>query len=109
MKIEIEDFRFNTIIGILDFEREREQEVIFNISIEYNYNNEFINYAEITQEIKNSTKEHQFLLIEDALSTLSSTLKKKFPLIETLFIKITKPSIMPDCLVSVSDIYHYNS
>ena len=109
MKIEIEDLRFQTIIGILDFERITKQEVIINLFIEYEYTNEFINYAEVSEHIKNVTKEREFFLIEDALSTLSSTLKEKFPLIKTLFLKITKPSIMPDCMVSVSDLYHYHS
>ena len=109
MKIEIEELKFQTIIGILDFERIQEQEVIFNLSIEYDYKDEFINYAEISELLKKTTKEQKFLLIEDALTTLSSTLKINFPLIKTLFLKITKPSIMPDCMVSVSDIYNYNS
>ena len=109
MTIHIENLNFQTIIGILDFERVSPQDVIINLEIEYNYIDTFINYAEVSQEIKNIMKESKFLLIEEALLTLSSKLKIKFPLIDSLNLKITKPSILPDCVVSVSDFYNFNS
>jgi len=109
MTIHIENLKFQTIIGILDFERVSPQDVIINLEIEYNYIDTFINYAEVSQEIKNIMKESKFLLIEEALLTLSSKLKIKFPLIDSLNLKITKPSILPDCVVSVSDFYNFNS
>jgi dihydroneopterin aldolase len=93
----------------LDFERVKEQDVIINLTLDYVYKNEFINYAEVVEFIKKHTKKSEFLLIEDALSSLSSKLKEKFPLINTLFLKITKPSILPDAKVSVSNIYNFNS
>jgi len=37
MKVHIQDLRFQTIIGILDFERVKPQEVIINLELEYNY------------------------------------------------------------------------
>ena len=109
MTIHIEDLRFHTIIGILDFERKKEQEIIINLTIEYNYQDEFINYALVSEFIKSHIKESTFLLIEDALISLSDNLKKNFPLIKTLTLKLTKPSIMPDCVVSVSDNYKFES
>lgn len=45
----------------------------------------------------------------DTLSFLSAKLKKDFPLIDKLQLKITKPSIMPDCVVSLSNNYNFNS
>ncbi len=107
MTIYIENLKFQTIIGILDFEREKEQELIVNLRIEYNYQDKFINYAEVSELIKIYIKKSKFLLIEDALLSLSTLLKKEFPLIDTLSLKITKPSIMPDCIVSVSEIYKF--
>ena len=109
MTIHIEDLKFQTILGILDFERVTLQDVVINVEIEYIYVNTFINYAEISQRIKNIMIESKFLLIEDALTTLSHKLKKEFPLINLLKLKITKPSILPDCTVSVSDIFKFNS
>lgn len=107
MKIHIEELKFDTIIGILDFERVTPQKVILNLLIDYDYNGEFINYAEVSEFSKNHMRERQFLLLEDALSSLSTNLKEKFSLINTLNLKITKPSIMPDCKVSVSDTFHF--
>ncbi len=104
MTIHIEDLKFQCIIGILDFERETPQDVEVNLTIEYNYKNEFINYAEVVEIIKNNMIKSKYLLIEDALNGLKIILLEKFKLIQKLDIKLTKPSILADCKVSVSDI-----
>jgi len=100
MTIHIEDLKFQCIIGILDFEREKEQDVIINLEIDYIYNNDFINYADVATLLQNRIKKEQFLLLEEALEDLSSLLKKKFSNIISLNLKITKPSILPNCRVS---------
>lgn len=107
MTIHIEDLKFQCIIGILDFERLTEQDVVVNIIINYEYKNEFLNYADISELIKSHMKESKFSLIEDALLSLSLKLKEIFPLINRLNLKITKPSILSDCVVSVSDTYNF--
>ena len=109
MTIFIEDLKFQAIIGILDFERETAQDIIINLEIDYNYKDEFINYAEVSSHIKESMIQQRFLLIEDALSSLSKSLKKEFQEILRLNLKITKPSILPDCKVSVSKTSTFNS
>ena len=109
MRIHIEDLKFQCIIGILNFEREKAQDVILNLTIDYKYKDEFINYADVANLLKSTMVEKKFLLIEDALSELSYTLQKEFPKINTLYLKITKPSILPDCTVSVSNIYNFES
>lgn len=107
MKIYIEDLKFQTILGILDFERKKEQNVVVNLTIEYQYTNQFINYAEVATFVKKVMQNEKFYLIEDALKILSQKLKKEFSLIETLYIKITKPSILADAQVSVSEFYTF--
>ncbi|MDF1884203.1 dihydroneopterin aldolase [Sulfurimonas sp. SAG-AH-194-C21] len=109
MKVYIEDLKFQTIIGILDFERTTLQELIVNLTLEYNYQDEFINYADVSEHIKKSLQTQKFLLIEDALLSLQNSLKKEFNKINTLDLKITKPSIMPDCKVSVALFKDFNS
>ncbi|MEO1938482.1 MAG: dihydroneopterin aldolase [Sulfurimonas sp.] len=110
MKIYIEDLTFKTIIGILDFEREIAQDVIINVEIEYSYRDkDFINYADVATLIKSRVQEAKFLLLEDALLDLSQLLKEKFSLIHKLSLKITKPSILPDCRVSLEDTFHFES
>ena len=107
MIIHVEDLKFQCIIGILDFERVTEQDVLLRVKIEYLYKDEFINYAEVVELIKSDMKNSKFLLIEDALLSLKIKLKEKFPLISILDLKITKPSILPDCRVSVSNTYNF--
>lgn len=102
MTIHVEDLKFKCIIGILNFERLKEQEVVINLTINYDYKKEFINYVDVVEFIKTSMVEQKFLLIEDALSFLDSGLKQKFPLISSLSLKITKPTILTECMVSVS-------
>ena len=109
MIITIEDLKFQTIIGILDFERKSEQDVIINLEITYSFKDEFINYAEVAELIKTTMKSKKFLLIEDALLNLSQILKENFSTIEKLYLKITKPSILPDCKVSVAENYTFVS
>jgi len=109
MTIHIEDLKFQCIIGILDFERTLPQDVVINLEIDYEYEKDFINYADIVNIIKSDMTRKKFLLIEDALKELSQNLKKEFSKINTLNLKITKPSIMPKCVVSVSNIYNFKS
>ena len=109
MTIHIEDLKFQCIIGILDFEREQEQDVIINLEIDYIYNNNFLNYADVATLLQNRMKKEQFLLLEEALEDLSSLLQKKFSNIISLNLKITKPSILPSCRVSLSNFYKFNS
>ena len=109
MTIHIEDLKFQCIIGILDFERTSPQDVVINLEIDYEYEKDFINYADVVNIIKSDMTRKKFLLIEDALKELSQNLKKEFSKINTLNLKITKPSILPDCKVSVSNFYSFNS
>ncbi|MEA2091265.1 MAG: dihydroneopterin aldolase [Campylobacterota bacterium] len=105
MTIHIEDLKFQCIIGILDFERVTPQDVIINLSIDYKYENNFINYAEIVEIVKKIMVKNEFLLIEEALNSLNLKLIKEFSSIKSMKIKITKPSILPECKVSVSNSY----
>jgi len=103
MKIHIEDLKFQSILGILDFERINPQNIIVQAEITYEFKTEYINYALVVDLIKISMIENKYLLVEDALQEISNILKKKFPTISSLSLKITKPSILPDCRVSVSN------
>ncbi len=109
MRIHIDDLKFQCIIGILDFERIKIQDITLNITIDYEYKDEFINYADVVDMVKSTMIERKFLLIEDALSELSKCLQKEFLKINKLYLKVTKPSILPDCTVSVSNSYNFQS
>jgi len=107
MQIAIEDLSFKCIIGILDFERATPQEVRIDCRITYTYDQEFLNYALVAEHIENAMKKHQFELIEEALLTLNRSLKASFPLISILFLKISKPNILANCEVSLSETFKY--
>lgn len=109
MRIHIEELRFDAIIGILDFERTVTQQLIVDILIDYAFDGQFINYADVSTSTKRHLQEGQFLLLEDALLSLSKELKSQFSAIQNLSIKITKPSILPDCKVSLSDSFVFQS
>ncbi len=109
MTIHVEDLKFQCIIGVLDFERENPQEIIINFTCQYNYQNEYINYADIVELLKETMLLNKFKLIEDAILSLKSEIIKKFPLIDSYALKVTKPSILADCIVSVSDKHIFNS
>lgn len=107
MTIHVEDLKFQCILGILDFERTTPQDVVVNLDIEYEYKGNFINYVDVVQIVKDLMKESEFLLIEDALENINLKLIKEFNSIKNIRLKITKPSILKDCKVSVSN--HYES
>jgi dihydroneopterin aldolase len=101
MKIFIENFRFKTIIGILQFEREQEQDVIINLEMDYDYRDgKFINYVDARDLIKHTMISWKFELIEDALLHIVHHLAQEFE-VEKVKLKITKPSILEDAEVSV--------
>jgi 7,8-dihydroneopterin aldolase/epimerase/oxygenase len=103
MKIEISDLSFKCIIGILDFERIKKQKVLINISFEYEYSKDsFIDYSEVSRLIETTMKKEKFLLLEDAILHLQSLLLNSYK-IDTLKIKISKPNILKNCIVSLSN------
>lgn len=110
MTIHIENLKFQTIIGILDYERTTPQEVLINLTITYTFQKDiFINYAEVSEIIEKTMQKEKFLLIEDALLFLSTQLKESFQAIEKLKLKISKPNIMHNSVVSVSETFLFNS
>jgi len=103
MKIEINDLSFKCIIGILDFERLKKQKVIVNLSFEYEFKQDFfIDYSEISDLVEIQMKKKKFLLIEDAIINLEAKLYKLYK-INNLNITISKPTILKNCIVSVSN------
>jgi 7,8-dihydroneopterin aldolase/epimerase/oxygenase len=103
MKIEISDLTFKCIIGILDFERIKKQKVIIDLSFEYDFSKDnFINYAEVSALIEKTMKKEKFLLLEDAILHLETLLNNNYK-ITNLNIKISKPTILKNCIVSLTN------
>jgi len=103
MTIHIEELTFECIIGILDFERLKAQKVIIDLTLDYNYTNDFfINYVEIITLIKNEMIENRYELLETALDELEKKLLSTYPQIESFNLKITKPNILNNVKVALS-------
>lgn len=107
MIIRIRDLSFECIIGILDFERITPQEVVVNCEIDYTYHDNYINYAFVAEHIQIQMQKWKFELIEEALASLSKSLKHDFPDIQNLQLEIIKPNIMDNCTVSVQEAYQF--
>jgi len=104
LQIDIEELSFETIIGILPFERTNKQRIVVNISFKYFYDslkNNYIDYSEVTTLIKDICEKEKFELIEEALLFIEKKIRELYA-IEELTLKISKPDILPDCKVGVS-------
>ena len=105
LKVNIDDLTFNCIIGILDFERQKEQKVILNINFEYFFNEDgsnFIDYSKVALDVQNCMQNEKFKLLEDAIISIRKLLKSTYNM-KNLHVKITKPDILPNCIVSVQE------
>jgi dihydroneopterin aldolase len=108
MTIHIDALTFDTIIGLLDFERERVQKVIVDLEASYVYEDEnFIDYALLVLLIQNELKEKKYTLLEDALLGLKNNLYSEYPQLKTLKLKIAKPDILPECSVALSQSWEF--
>lgn len=85
---------FKCIIGCLDFERKKPQKVKIKLKIK---NDDFIDYAEISDFIYAKMKEKKFIYIEDALKYFELKLKEKYPKITKIKLQIAKPQIFKLC------------
>ncbi|NWF67021.1 MAG: dihydroneopterin aldolase [Campylobacterales bacterium] len=99
--MKIKELQIECIIGILDFERENSQKVVVNLECDYEYGDKFLDYALIVSKIEDSFICEQFLLIEDAINSILTMLKKEFSFIKSIKIEILKPDILKNCTVGI--------
>ena len=107
MTIHIESLQIDAIIGLLDFEREFEQQVCIDLEAIYTYSQKsFISYTDLAEMIQDQIKKERYLLLEEALLDLKENIVKTYPAIETLKLKIAKPDILKNCTVALSHTWH---
>ncbi|MGL2403755.1 FolB domain-containing protein [Helicobacter pylori] len=109
--VHVHNFVFETILGILEFERLKPQKISVDLDLFYTElpNKAYLDYMEIQEIIQNTMREKQYLLIEDALKDLSHVLKTRYSEISELFLKISKLEISPNSQVGASvKIYYEN-
>jgi len=108
MTIHIDALTFEVIIGLLDFERDRPQTVIVDLTVDYAYSEDaFIDYGDMVILLQNDLKTKRYTLLEDALLGLKDMLYAAYPQIHMLSIKISKPDIIAECSVALSETWHF--
>ncbi|WQZ74568.1 FolB domain-containing protein [Helicobacter pylori] len=102
--VHIHNLVFETILGILEFERLKPQKISVDLDLFYTQlpSKAYLDYMEIQEIIQNTMREKQYLLIEDALKDLSHVLKTRYNEISELFLKINKLEISPNSQVGAS-------
>ncbi len=102
--VHIHNLVFETILGILEFERLKPQKISVNVDLFYTElpNKAYLDYMEIQEIIQNTMREKQYFLIEDALKDLSHVLKTRYSEISELYLKISKLEISPNSQVGAS-------
>ena len=103
----IKDFSFDTIIGVLKFERVTPQKVIINTQIDYKYENEYLDYAKVSEIIKNILQTKKFEILEDSLDYICSYLKNEYPNIISINLEILKPNILENMIVGAKILKNY--
>ncbi|WP_187939324.1 FolB domain-containing protein [Helicobacter pylori] len=109
--VHIHNFVFETILGILEFERLKPQKISVNVDLFYTElpNKAYLDYMEIQELIQKMMQEKQYFLIEDALKDLSQILKTCYKEISELFLKISKLEISPNSQVGASVKIYYET
>lgn len=104
MTIHIKDLEIDVIIGILKYEREISQRLIINLEASYEYTQDrsFVNYADMVDIITVELASMQYGLLEEALLGLKNKIHENFPQLDKLFIELTKPDILANCNVGIS-------
>lgn len=78
MTIHIEALTFDVIIGLLESERHTPQSVIVDLHASYSYqNDQFLDYAQMVQDIQETLHKEQYYLLEEALLGLKHLLHFK--------------------------------
>lgn len=108
MTIHIEALTFDVIIGLLDFERDRPQTVTVDLDASYDYSNDaFIDYGDMVTLIQEHLQAARYELLEDALLGLKVLLSSSYPQLQRLWLKISKPDIIPHCNVALSHHWEF--
>ncbi|TPH33002.1 FolB domain-containing protein [Helicobacter pylori] len=102
--VHIHNFVFETILGILEFERLKPQKISVDLDLFYTQlpHRAYLDYIKIQEIIQKMMQEKQYLLIEDALKDLSHVLKMRYSGISELYLKISKLEISPNSQVGAS-------
>lgn len=96
----IENFCFETIIGLLEKERNIPQKVRIDAKITIDYDKKkLVDYVVLSNTIEKTMKEKEFFTVEEALLFTCKKLKKEFKNIKKINLKILKTDILKNAIV----------
>ena len=105
LKININNLEVECIIGITEEEKKTSQKVIVDATLTYFYEKKekrYIDYVKVVELITNILKEKEFELLEDAILYIRKAIKSNF-YVKDLSLKISKPEIFNNCIISVEE------
>ena len=79
--LEIEDLRFETIVGILESERVNKQEVRINAKIHYRYDEGYLDYVRVVECIQDTICANAYGLLEELIEGVCGALKGRLVLL----------------------------
>ncbi|BAF69526.1 dihydroneopterin aldolase [Nitratiruptor sp. SB155-2] len=100
--IRLEQLSFDAIIGILPQERSSPQPLEIFLELVYEKKEDFIDYASLETLIIRHIQKNKFHLLEEALQETLFLIKKSYPSVKKVTMRIKKPTILSHCIPSVS-------
>lgn len=100
----IEELKFKTIIGLLDFERITPQYIVVDAKFRAK---EFVDYALVCEYLVTEFNNMKFETVEEALKYFRKKFKKIFPTLRYFYMKISKIDIIPNARVGAQIEKYY--
>ena len=100
----VDNLEFDTIIGLLDFERVNSQKICVSMEFEAC---EFVDYAAVCGITQREFNENKFYKIEDALEYFAIKFKAIYPSLTKFYMKISKIEIVPNAIVGAKILKNY--
>lgn len=101
------DSTIEVIIGVYDKEREKKQKINFLLFIDYSYKENYLDYMEIHNFVKNTLQDKEYFLLETAIEDISKNLKQKFYQIEKIDLTLKKLEVIEQGILSVRKKFLY--
>ena len=101
MIIKIENLRLRTIIGVYDWEKEKKQDVVINVDMEFDGSKagstdnieDTIDYKTITKEIIDFVEDGKFNLLEKLVTGIGDIIVRDKRILKTV-VKVDKPGAL---------------
>ena len=102
-RIHVRELRLQTILGVHDWERETQREVVVDLTLEADLAvaartdalANTIDYGELSREVAAHVAEARFKLIEALADSIAQLLLRRYPRVEAVTVTVDKPGAVP--------------